>query len=184
RKPAQISGGERQRVALARALVTDPGLLLLDEPLAALDAITKSKLIDDLRRWNIAHSIPIIYVTRSPQEAFALGDHLVVLEAGRVLAQGMPQHVLATPRHETVAQLVGFENVFSAGISSLNERNGTMSCRLAGSGLELEVPLGRAAPGAQLRIAIRAGDILMAGSRPRGLSARNIFQGRLASLRQ
>jgi len=65
RKPSEISGGERQRVALARALVTDPAVLLLDEPLAALDAAIKSKIVDDLRAWNESHQIPILYVTHS-----------------------------------------------------------------------------------------------------------------------
>jgi molybdate transport system ATP-binding protein len=159
-------------------------LLLLDEPLAALDTVNQSKIIEDLRGWNAAHCIPIIYATHSAREAFALGDHIVVLESGRVLSQGTPHQVLEEPRHETVAQLVGFENVFDASIVSFNQRHGTMFCRLAGSEVELEVPLGRATPGALLRIAIRAGDIMVASVRPRGLSARNIFQGRLASLYQ
>ncbi len=83
RKPAEISGGERQRVALARALVTDPCLLLLDEPMAALDASTKSKIIEDLRAWNRGHRIPILYVTHSREEVFALGERVLVLENGR-----------------------------------------------------------------------------------------------------
>ncbi len=79
RRPVEISGGERQRVALARALVTDPCVLLLDEPLAALDAPTKSRILDDLRAWNQAHRIPILYVTHSREEVFALGERVLVL---------------------------------------------------------------------------------------------------------
>ena len=85
---SEISGGERQRVALARALVTDPCVLLLDEPLAALDAATKSKIVEDLRAWNQAHRIPIFYVTHSREEVFALGERVLVLESGRIIARG------------------------------------------------------------------------------------------------
>ena len=94
RKPGGISGGERQRVALARSLVTDPCVLLLDEPLAALDARTKLKIIDDLRVWNEAHRIPILYVTHSREEVFALGDRVLMLEAGKIIADGTPADVV------------------------------------------------------------------------------------------
>ncbi len=182
RKPGAISGGERQRVALARSVVTDPALLLLDEPLSALDAIVKSKIIDDLRAWNASRNIPIVYVTHSPAEAFALGERIIVLESGGVLAQGSPQEVLAAPRHETVAQLAGFENIFDATVTAILEDHGTMRCRLGSSALELEVPLLWTEPGSVTRVAIRAGDILVATTRPEGISARNTFQGRLISL--
>ena len=100
RYPREISGGESQRAALARTLVTDPAVLLLDEPLAALDAPTKSKIIDDLRQWNQAHRIPILYVTHSREEVFALGVHVLVLDAGRIVAQGTPHEVIAAPQQE------------------------------------------------------------------------------------
>jgi molybdate transport system ATP-binding protein len=184
RKPGEISGGERQRAALARSLVTNPEAILLDEPLAALDHTTKSKILDDLRAWNASHEIPILYVTHSPDEAFALGERVVVLEGGRILAQGMPQYVLTTPRHETIAQVVGFENVFDATVKSIAETQGTMLCQLDGSATQLEVPLGHAEPCARVRIAIRAGDIMLASEHPQGLSARNAFQGRVLSTRR
>jgi molybdate transport system ATP-binding protein len=184
RKPGEISGGERQRAALARSLVTNPELLLLDEPLAALDHASKSKILDDLRAWNTSHEIPILYVTHSPEEAFALGERVVVIENGRILAQGMPQEVLSTPRHETIAQLVGFENVFDATVRAIAEPQGTMLCQLDGSATQLEVPLGHAAPGERVRIAIRAGDIMLASEQPHNLSARNSFQGRVLSIRR
>src|ERR1700722_3356891 len=184
RKPGEISGGERQRVALARSLVTNPAALLLDEPLTALDNATKSKILDDLRAWNSSHDIPILYVTHSPEEAFALGERVVVLEDGRILAQGMPQHVLTTPRHETIAQVVGFENVFDATVKSIADTQGTMLCQLTGSTTQLEVPLGHAESGSQVRIAIRAGDIIIASDQPHNLSARNSFPGKVQSIRR
>jgi molybdate transport system ATP-binding protein len=184
RKPSEISGGERQRVALARSLVTNPTMLLLDEPLSALDAASKSKILDDLRDWNATHGIPILYVTHSPQEAFAVGEHVVVLQSGRILAQGMPQDILSKPRHETIAQIVGFENVFDTTVQSIDEAHGTMICQLRDSPAQLEVPLGQAEPGAPVRIAIRAGDIMLATEQPHGLSARNTFQGKILSLRR
>ena len=134
--------------------------------------------------WNAAHEIPILYVTHAPEEAFALGERVVVLEGGRILAQGVPQHVLTTPRHETIAQVVGFENVFEAIVKSIAEAQGTMLCQLAGSTTQLEVPLGHAEPGARVKIAIRAGDIMVASARPQGLSARNSFEGRVLSIRR
>jgi len=129
RRPAQISGGERQRVALARTLITEPRVLLLDEPLAALDRPTKSHILDDLRQWNESHRVPILYVTHSSEEVFALGEQVVVVAAGRIVAQGPPHEVMSAPRLETVAQLLGFENIFDATVTSLHEERGTMTCR-------------------------------------------------------
>ncbi|MGZ4733076.1 MAG: molybdenum ABC transporter ATP-binding protein [Terriglobales bacterium] len=184
RQPGQISGGERQRVALARALVIDPAILLLDEPLAALDAATKSKIVDDLRAWNQEHRIPIVYVTHSREEVFALGEQVIVLENGCSIARGTPHQVMRAPRLETVAQLAGFENIFDATIAAVHEDRGTMVCQLSGSKVELETPLVRAEVGSALRIGIGAGDILLASIQPSGLSARNIIPGRVVSLAQ
>ena len=186
RYPHEISGGESQRVALARTLVTDPALLLLDEPLAALDATTKSKIIDDLRTWNREHRIPILYVTHSRDEVFALGEHVLVLDAGRVVAQGTPHEVISAPLQETVAQLAGFENIFDAEVLAVRPERGTMTCRVAGDGgpVLFETPLVRGGTGSMLRIGIRAGDILLATAPPVGLSARNVIPGRIATLDQ
>lgn len=184
RRPGQISGGERQRVALARALVIDPAILLLDEPLAALDAVTKSKIVDDLRAWNQEHHVPIVYVTHSREEVFALGERAIVLENGRPVAHGTPHQVMSAPRLETVAQLAGFENIFDATVTAAHEERGTMVCQLSESEVEIETPLVRADVGSALRVGIRAGDILLASLPPVGLSARNIILGRVASLAQ
>jgi molybdate transport system ATP-binding protein len=182
RKPAEISGGERQRVALARALVTDPCILLLDEPLAALDYPTRANIIDDIRRWNAEHQIPVLYVTHSRDEVFALGENVLVLERGRIVEQGSPHAVMSAPRRETVAELAGFENTFDAHVVSTHQDRGTMTCLLNGSTVELETPLVRAQPGTELRVGIRAGDILLATQEPQGLSARNVIPGDLLSL--
>ncbi len=182
RRPSEISGGERQRVALARSLVTDPYVLLLDEPLAALDSPTKAHILDDLREWNQEHEIPILYVTHSREEVFALGETVLVLERGRILAQGRPHEVMGAPRQETVAQLAGFENIFDAIVEGAHEDRGTMTCRLGAGRVELETPLIRVQAGSSLRIGIRAGDILLATVRPEGLSARNVLVGKIVSV--
>jgi molybdate transport system ATP-binding protein len=184
RRPAQISGGERQRVALARTLVTEPRALLLDEPLAALDRPTRSRLLDDLREWNRAHRVPILYVTHSSEEVFALGEQVIVLEAGRIVAQGSPHEVMRAPRLETVAQLSGFENIFDATVTALHEDRGTMTCKMENGALELETPLVHAEAGTKLRVGIRAGDLLLATESPRGLSARNVLPGIIRRLEQ
>jgi molybdate transport system ATP-binding protein len=184
RRPAQISGGERQRVALARTLVTEPRALLLDEPLAALDRPTKSSLVNDLRKWNQHHRIPILFVTHHGEEVFALGDEVIVLDTGRIVAQGRPHEVMRAPRLETVAQLSGFENIFDATVVALHEDRGTMTCRLGKDAVELETPLVRAEVGSRLRVGVRAGDLLLATEKPRGLSARNILPGTIRRLEQ
>ena len=182
--PAKLSGGERQRVALARALVSEPGVLLLDEPLSGLDAAIKTRIINDLCERNSSRPIPILYVTHSRNEVFALGEHILVLKRGRVLASGTPQEVMNAPRHEAVAQLAGFENVFDADVIATDERFGVMICRISGTENLLEVPLAHCDCGERVRIAVRAGDILLARERPKAISTRNIFPGKVVSLRR
>ena len=184
RKPREISGGERQRVALARTLVTNPIVMLLDEPLAALDIPTKSKIIEDLRTWNEAHHVPILYVTHSRDEVFALGERVLILEKGQIVADGAPHRVMTAPRMETIASLAGFENIFDAVVTSVHEDRGTMTCKLKDSDVELETPMVKATQGTELRVGIQAGDVLLATSRPEGLSARNIIPGKMTTLTQ
>jgi molybdate transport system ATP-binding protein len=184
RRPAELSGGERQRVALARALVTRPSILLLDEPLAALDLPVRMKIAEDLRRSIQTLPIPVLYVTHSRDEVFMLGERMLVLEHGKIIAEGTPHQVLSAPRSETVAQLAGFENVFDAQVTSIHQERGTMTCAIGIRQIELETPLVRAEIGSKLRIGISAGDVLLATSAPAGLSARNTLPGRLLSLEQ
>ncbi|HEX7138802.1 MAG TPA: molybdenum ABC transporter ATP-binding protein [Vicinamibacterales bacterium] len=182
RPPGEISGGQRQRVGLARSLVTDPRALLLDEPLSALDHHTQSRIIEDLRLWTAARRIPVLYVTHSQREVFALGDRVIALHDGAIAADGAPEAVMNAPETEAMASLAGFENVFDALVVQRLESAGVMRSRIAGTQVDLEVPLGIAMEGSTIRIAIRAGDILLATEPPRGLSARNVMPGRIVAL--
>lgn len=189
RRPGELSGGEKQRVALARALVTNPSILLLDEPLAGLDLPVRMRIAEDLRRSVQNMPIPVLYVTHNRDEVFLLGEKLLVLERGKLIAQGTPHEVLSAPRGETVAQLAGFENIFDAEVTSIHEDRGTMTCRIGSerfehSRVEVETPLIHAEPGVRLRVGISAGDVLLATSAPAGLSARNVLPGRLVSMHQ
>ena len=213
RRPSEISGGQRQRVGLARSVVTAPRVLLLDEPLSALDHDTQSRIIEDLRRWNSAHRIPILYVTHSHREVFALGERVIVLSNGAVVADGAPDEVMNAPETDLMALLTGFENVLDAVVETRSVTAGVMRVRLPAPtglpplgaraeegtsnggrpppsrgggiperGVELEVPLTSSHPSAPIRVAIRAGDIIVATEPPRGLSARNVLPGRIIAL--
>jgi molybdate transport system ATP-binding protein len=184
RRANEISGGEQQRVALARSLATSPRVLLLDEPLTALDEGLKKSIMEDLRRWNTAQSIPILYVTHSRAEVDTLGERVIVLDQGRIISTGTPHEVLDVPRRSSLAQASGFENLFSGVVTELREADGVMRVHLVRGATEIETPLGHAAVGTSVRLAIRAGDILLATERPQGLSARNVIAGRIISLEQ
>jgi len=184
RKPAQLSGGEAQRVALARSLVTNPSALLLDEPLSGLDADLKNSIVADLRAWNAVHEIPILYVTHDRAEVDALGERVITMDRGKIIQQGIPREVLDAPRHQRLAQIAGYENVLEGTIKEVRLDNGVMRVALQGTTTSIEVPLSYAKMGDSVRVAIRAGDILVALARPAGLSARNILHGAIEALEQ
>jgi molybdate transport system ATP-binding protein len=181
RRPRAVSGGEAQRVALARALAAEPRLLLLDEPLSALDEPVKLGIIEDLRRLNRDLRLPVLYVTHSREEAVGLGERALIYERGRVVAAGEPLEVLGSPVKASVARLTGVENIFDGLVASRDEAAGTMRVRLeAGGECLVEAPLGRQPAGGRVRVAVRSGDIMLATEEPRGLSARNLLRGRVA----
>jgi molybdate transport system ATP-binding protein len=182
RKPGELSGGEKQRVALARSVVTEPRILLLDEPLTGLDGGLRQAILEDLRDWNAARPIPILYVTHNREEVDAIGDRVVAMIGGHVSESGMPRAVLDAPRTAALARAAGFENLHQGRVLEQRPADGVMRVALDSNHCELEIPLGSAQRGESVQVAIRAGDILLATQAPQGLSARNILPGRVESI--
>jgi len=179
RLPREISGGEQQRVALARSLVTEPSVLLLDEPLSSLDPRTKVLIIDDLRRWNKTRRIPILYVTHDHDELLALGDRAIVLEQGKIVTEGSPLDVISNPLRSATAQKGRFENVFDATVVELREQDRTMVCELTGTSIRVEAPLAEVAVGSEVSVGIRADEILVTSSQPTVLGDCNVIRGKI-----
>ena len=118
RLPRDLSGGECQRVALARALVREPEMLLLDEPLSALDHLTKDRLQEELQRVHHQLGITVFHITHDLNEAFVLADRMAVMQEGRILQQGMPQEIGRRPKTRFVAELMGLKNFLSAQVTT------------------------------------------------------------------
>jgi molybdate transport system ATP-binding protein len=186
RRPSEISGGEAQRVALARALAGRPQLLLLDEPLSALDDAIKLEIIADLKKINRDLRLPVVYVTHSREEAVTLGEHAIIYEHGRVIAAGEPLEVFGAPVKASVARLTGVENVFEGRVVSKSEAAGTMSVSIGEetAPCHVDVPLGGQIVGEIVTVAVRSGDILLATEEPRSTSARNILRGRITKIEE
>jgi molybdate transport system ATP-binding protein len=168
-RPRALSGGQAQRVALARALATEPAVLLLDEPLAAIDATSKAQLRRELRA-ELAHSPGVrIIVTHDPVDAIALADHLVVLEAGRITQQGRISDVTARPRSPWVAALVGL---------NLYEGRAERASITLADGRALSVVGDVRGPAFAL---VHPRAVTLYRSRPEG-SARNVWEGEALAL--
>lgn len=112
RKPLTLSSGERQKVVLARALVTEPKIVLLDEPLTAIDAETHRSLKDELKRINRELHVTMVHVTHDQIEGFSVGDKIAIMQNGEIVQLGRPTEVLTNPKTEFVARFLGYENVF------------------------------------------------------------------------
>jgi molybdate transport system ATP-binding protein len=181
RHPASLSGGEKQRVALARALATEPRLLLLDEPLAALDVGLRERILPYLLRIRDEWKVPMLYVTHNVGEALALADEVVLLRDGSVEAQGRPLELLSSPGVMAAAES-GIENLLPARVLAHDLEGGVTRVQVEG-GPEVSVTAApQRAVGSALTLAIRAEDVLVAIEPLRGLSARNIYEARLAAL--
>lgn len=113
RLPAQLSGGQQQRIALARALITSPQILLLDEPLSALDPFLRLRVRSELKRLQLSLGISFIHVTHSQDEAMALADHIIVMNGGRIEQAGTPHQIFDAPRTEFVARFMGGHNIIA-----------------------------------------------------------------------
>jgi molybdate transport system ATP-binding protein len=181
RAPRSLSGGERQRVALARALATRPRLLLLDEPLAALDPGLRERILPWLLRVRDEWALPCLYVTHNVGEALAVASHLVVLQNGRVAAEGDPRSLLSAPAVVGEAE-AGIENLLPGRVITHDTAGGVTRVR-ADAGFDVSVTLTVDRPvGAAVTLAVRSEDVLVCAAPVEGLSARNVYAARIESL--
>jgi molybdate transport system ATP-binding protein len=180
RRPQTLSGGEASRVAMGRALLTRPRLLLMDEPLSALDEARKAEILPYLERLRDQMGIPILYVSHSTAEVARLADHLVILEAGAIRLQGPVAALLADPAAARSFGLREAGAVIKARIAA-QEPDGLT--RLETSAGPLLLPHVAASLGTELRVRILAQDVLLSREAPQGLSALNILPATVQSLR-
>jgi molybdate transport system ATP-binding protein len=171
RKPAELSGGQAQRVALARALAGQPELLLLDEPLSALDAGTRLDVQAELRRHLADFTGPCLLVTHDPLEALVLADRLIVLEGGRIVQEGTPAEVSRQPATDYVAKLVGL-NLYAG-------RADGSQVALTGGGAFVVADRGQHG---DVLVAVRPSAVVVSTERPRPSSARNIWPAKVTGL--
>ncbi len=171
RKPSQLSGGQAQKVALARALAGQPALLLLDEPLSALDAGTRLDVQTELKRHLADFAGPCLLVTHDPLEALVLADQLVVLEGGRIVQEGTPAQIARQPATDYVAKLVGL-NLYAG------QANGA-TVTLTGGGTFVVPDRGQHG---DVMIAVRPSAIVVSSQRPQHGSARNAWQAKITGL--
>ncbi len=170
--PRQLSGGQQQRVALARAIVRRPNLILLDEPLSALDAPTRAHLRGELRSLLKHLAIPSVVVTHDWEEALALGDQMAVIGGGRVLQVGTPQEVFNRPKDAGVARIVGIETAIEGRVVGTD--GGLATVDVAGTELHA---LAIEDVGPEVFVCIRAEDVILAKDRAGTTSARNRLRG-------
>jgi molybdate transport system ATP-binding protein len=177
RKPAELSGGQAQRVALARAMAADPAMLLLDEPLSALDARTRLEIRTELRRHLEDFGGPVLLVTHDPLEAMVMTDRLLVIEDGRVVQQGTPAQVARRPATQYVARLLGL-NFYRGTLASTD---GTV--HLAAGGTLVATPPGSTPRvNTQVLVAVRPSAISVHTERPGHGSPRNVWAGTITGL--
>ncbi len=180
RRPGDLSGGERQRVAIARALATSPRLLLMDEPLAALDAARKAELLPYIAQLPAHYQIPIVYVSHALDEVIALADHLLLLDHGKVVRSGPLLDVIADAE---LGPLLGRFEAGSVLDCRVMRHDATQQQTTLGfAGGQLLVPLTDHLPGQSLRVRVRARDVSLALTEPHGISISNRLPGCITAL--
>ncbi len=180
RRPAELSGGEQQRVALARALASEPAVLLLDEPLSAVDVTTRSRLLDEMVELQRKTSIPFLYVTHSPADAVRIGDHLLLMAEGRIVQQGKPLEVFNAPLNVPAARVVGTENILAGRIADHQPEEGISVVDLGRC--RMVIPRSQLPAGSRVTLGIRAEDIIVSRERISRTSARNLLAGTVRRL--
>ncbi len=176
-KPGQLSGGQQQRVALARAVARRPQLLLLDEPLSALDLPTRLALRGELRAMLRRLAIPAIVVTHDWEEALTLGDQMAVVYEGRILQLGQPQDVFSRPANAEVAKVVGVETVVQGRV--IDRADGVATVEVEGVRL---AALANGDTGPDVFVCIRAEDVVLESNLSGVSSARNRLSGRVVAM--
>ncbi|MCS6766065.1 MAG: molybdenum ABC transporter ATP-binding protein [Candidatus Protistobacter heckmanni] len=184
RRPGQLSGGERQRVGIGRALLAQPRLLLMDEPLASLDAARKAEILPYIERLREEIALPVLYISHAIDEVVRLADHMVLLEGGKVLRYGALGMLMADPE---LGQWIGRSEtgaVLACTVLRHEEALGMTVLGFADGELRLpRLPFPeRHPPGARLRLRIRARDVALALEQPQGLSISNQLAGVVADM--
>jgi molybdate transport system ATP-binding protein len=181
RRPHTLSGGERQRVAIGRALLAQPRLLLMDEPLASLDAARKSEILPYLADIKTELRLPVLYVTHAMEEAARLADSMVLMESGRVLAAGS-LHDLTARADLPLARRDDAAAVLPARVVSHDP--GRQLSEIEACGASLLVPLLHEPIGAAIRVRIPAREVILARETPSAISVHNIVAGRVRTVTQ
>jgi molybdate transport system ATP-binding protein len=181
RRPARLSGGEKQRVAIGRALLTSPAMLLMDEPLASLDAARKAEVLPFITRLSHEFAVPILYVSHAMDEILNLATHLVMMEAGRVLAGGPLEALLSRPDLQTRFGRGDSGAVIATVVENPADASG-LTCLHFGSNILKVLPI-RAARGDRVRVRIPARHVAIALQPPEKTSFQNVFPGRVREIR-
>ena len=180
RRPNQLSGGERQRVGLGRALLSQPQLLLLDEPLASLDVARREEVLPYLQALRDKLSLPMVYVSHQFEEVLQLATHMVLMEAGRVVAQGTLSEVSLRPELRAVIGPDSVGSVLDGVVTRTDPARAMADLRLGNS--TLQISLRDVSVGSPVRVHLLARDIILATEKPHGLSVRNTLQGVISEM--